>query len=115
MKKTFWMFSILLMIITITSSVGGSIRYRENFLEEVFDVTDIDSYQYDNNLLDTFRKPKKNIVIEEESIIQEESIQPKQMRTKPTTIRNNIKPTVVPSRNVYDTIEGYTGDSYASI
>jgi hypothetical protein len=114
MKKTFWMFSILLMIITITSSVGGSIRYRENFLEEVFDVKDIDSYQYDNNLLDTFRKPKKNIVVEEESIIQEESIQTKQMRPKPK-LSNNIKPTVVPSRNMYDTIEGYTGDMYASI
>ena len=38
MKNSFWMFFILLLIITVTSSLGGGIRYRENFLEEVFDI-----------------------------------------------------------------------------
>ena len=42
-SKQFWMFCVLLLVITLLSSIGGGIRYRENFLEEVFDLNDITS------------------------------------------------------------------------
>lgn len=38
MKNTFWMFAIMLMLITLISSMGGGIRYRENFIDEVLDI-----------------------------------------------------------------------------
>ena len=40
MNDTFWMFAIMLMLITLISSIGGGIRYRENFLDEVLDLND---------------------------------------------------------------------------
>jgi hypothetical protein len=45
MHKLFWTFCTFLIILTIISALGGSIRFRENFLEEIFDVyqTDIQS------------------------------------------------------------------------
>ena len=43
-QKQFWMFCVLLLIITLLSSFGGGIRYRENFLEEVFDLNDVTDF-----------------------------------------------------------------------
>ena len=40
MKNTFWMFSVMLMLITLISSMGGGIRFRENFVQEVLDLND---------------------------------------------------------------------------
>ena len=40
MKDTFWMFAVMLMLITLISSLGGGIRYRENFVDEVLDNDD---------------------------------------------------------------------------
>ena len=40
MRDTFWMFAVMLMLITLTSSLGGGIRYRENFVDEVLDAND---------------------------------------------------------------------------
>jgi hypothetical protein len=39
MHKIFWTFCTFLIILTIISAFGGSIRFRENFLEEIFDVS----------------------------------------------------------------------------
>jgi outer membrane biosynthesis protein TonB len=59
------MFVILLMIITLSSSIGGGIRYRENFLQEILELNDISNdalndLQFDYN---SFKK------IEEEETI----------------------------------------------
>lgn len=37
MDRLFWTFCTFLVILTLISSFGGSIRYRENFFEELFD------------------------------------------------------------------------------
>jgi hypothetical protein len=62
MKNFFWMFVILLMIITLASSFGGGIRYRENFLQEILELNDISSETL-NDLKLNFNYKK----IEEES------------------------------------------------
>ena len=42
MDRLFWTFCTFLVILTMISAFGGSIRYRENFLEELFDdVSDV--------------------------------------------------------------------------
>ena len=40
MKNIFWLFVVLLMLITLTGSLDGAIKFRENFLEEVLDLND---------------------------------------------------------------------------
>ena len=40
MKNIFWLFVVLLMLITLTGSLDGAIQFRENFLEEVLDLND---------------------------------------------------------------------------
>ena len=69
MKNSFWMFFILLLIITIISSLGGGIRYRENFLEEVFDINyALDSVAQEFSDFPKYFSPLLNKQISEEQI-----------------------------------------------
>lgn len=139
MKNSFWMFFILLLIITVISSLGGGIRYRENFLEEVFDINDAFESVVDD--LSSFPKyfypeldkqvteEKVNSVVEEElnpskkaKPIIKESDMPSLLNIPPlppkktvafdesaTQLVNHVEPKVN-----YDTIvEGFSGDMYA--
>jgi hypothetical protein len=70
LNNQFWMFGVLLMIITVISAFGGGIRYRENFLEEVFDLNDItNELEQSNNYYPiNFRVPEEEEIVEEEKI-----------------------------------------------
>lgn len=37
MHKLFWIFSTFLIVLTMLSALGGGIRFRENFMDELFD------------------------------------------------------------------------------
>lgn len=139
MKNSFWMFFILLLIITVISSLGGGIRYRENFLEEVFDVNDaLDSIVQDlSDLPKYFYSPllNKPIVSEEQPSEEQENQEPKiakpiikeadmarvlNMPTPPPkktvafdeTATKVVHP-VEPEGNFDSLIEGFSGDMYA--
>jgi len=57
MNAVFWTFCTLLITLTLISAFGGGIRYRENFLSEVFDnslhESERVSNQMANELLET--------------------------------------------------------------
>ena len=71
MKNFFWMFVILLMIITLSSSIGGGIRYRENFLQEILELNDISNDAL-NDLQFDYNSLKK--IDEEETITKPPSV-----------------------------------------
>ena len=116
-QKQFWMFCVLLMIITLLSSFGGGIRYRENFLEEVYDLNDITNDLTHSN---DFYPVNIDSKIYEESVsekIEEEIIAPiKQPTPKP------IVPILLPDPPAgissdfaqYNVVEAYTGEAFAS-
>lgn len=134
MKKSFWMFFVLLLIITVISSLGGGIRYRENFLEEVFDIND--ALESVVGELSDF--PKYFYPVNEEKVnpVVEEELNP-QKKTKPLIKESDMPsvlniPTPPPKKTVafdvsatkqvnyvepnvnYDTlVEGFSGDMYA--
>lgn len=37
MQTLFWTFSSFMIVLTILSAIGGGIRYRENFMDEILD------------------------------------------------------------------------------
>tara|TARA_Y100000389_G_scaffold109924_1_gene107046 strand:- start:24143 stop:24586 length:444 start_codon:yes stop_codon:yes gene_type:complete len=88
MKNSFWMFFILLSIITVISSLGGGIRYRENFLEEVFDVNDaLDSIVQDlSDFPKYFYSPLLN-----KPIISEEQVEPV---VKEPVVKEQVQPKI---------------------
>ena len=142
MKNSFWMFFILLLIITIISSLGGGIRYRENFLEEVFDINDaLDSVaqefsdfpKYFSPLLnkqiseEQIEKPKQHVV--EKQIVSSEVAKPILKEADMPSVLNIQPPprkTVAfdesatqviqpmePKGNFNTLIEGFSGEMYA--
>lgn len=116
MKQHFWLFCILLMIITITSSLGGGIRFRENFLEEVFDLNDITSelehsHNYHPINFETSPSNLKKVVVEEE-----EQPPPKKIEdtTKDKVQVKLHRPNDFAYDHNYHVIEPYCGELYAS-
>lgn len=113
-QKQFWMFCVLLMIITLLSSVGGGIRFRENFLEEVFDLNDISSeiqntdnyYPINFNTSVTEENTNEEVIKKVPIIkIEEENIVPIQLE-KPKPFFNTPSP--------FALIEAYSGEAFAS-
>jgi hypothetical protein len=108
----------MLIIITLVSSFGGGIRYRENFLDEVFG--NESNLQITNPfepnihkqphhavkpLFDNKVKPKPPVMKVAEEEITEEVIPKKTIGKKPTTIQKNL----------FSQISGFDGDLYASV
>tara|TARA_Y100000389_G_C17451276_1_gene514984 strand:- start:791 stop:1168 length:378 start_codon:yes stop_codon:yes gene_type:complete len=120
-KNINMMFIGLLFVITLVSSIGGGIRYRENFLNEVFgDHTD-DNLMVTNPfepniekaiphavkpLFEDTVKPIQEVTTEE---VVEEEIVTSIIKSKPSS----TKPTSIKS-NVFSQISGFDGDMYAS-
>jgi len=103
------MFCVLLLVITLISSIGGGIRYRENFLEEVFDLNDITTELNETNnnyYTPVFEETVEEIAHKPHTIKIEEE-QPIQLPV--------INGTTDSIDNVYEIIEPYTSSgSYAA-
>lgn len=73
MKQELYMFGAILMVMTVLSSLGGSIRYEENFYNEVFDLLD------DSSVLPVDQKDladnSDDVPGNDESLMNEELIQ----------------------------------------
>lgn len=109
-QKQFWMFCVLLLIITLLSSFGGGIRYRENFLEEVFDLNDVtdlitDTKNYFPINFSTTVTEETNTVVPEKKIEEEMPEVP---------IKLEEPSPVVPGVYTFDIIEAYTGEAFAA-
>ncbi|QOI90248.1 hypothetical protein QKU58_gp083 [Pyramimonas orientalis virus] len=125
LQKQFWMFCVLLMIITLLSSFGGGIRYRENFLEEVYDLNDITSELENTNnfypINTTSEEVHTNLKIEEEIMQPKPTlpVQPKPtlpVQPKPTLPVQLPEPKGLDNSNTsFQVIEAYSGESFASV
>ena len=107
MKGMFWMLVVMLSLLTLISALGGGIRYRENFFDEVLELQDINA-----QLHETSAEPSP-LAILEESV------------TEPTPLLACKPPAPAPANNpvpppsskapVMAGVGGYSGPSYASV
>jgi hypothetical protein len=122
-KNINMMFIGLLFVITLVSSIGGGIRYRENFLSEVFgDHTDDNlmvTNPFEPNIEKAIPHAVKPLFEEtvnqtkeiptEKDVVEEEEVVTSIIKSKsPTTKQTSIK------SNVFSQISGFDGDVYAS-
>lgn len=142
MHKLFWTFCTFLIILTLISSLGGGIRYRENFLEEIFDtIEDIsennNSYGISDSILQQtmvsseentpmYDIPPTNVpdIVTEEDTLKDPVVNTIPVVNKPTptpTTNNNlVKTENKVNASSYDTssygpfIEAFDGEMYAS-
>lgn len=100
MKSFFWMFVVMLTLLTLLSALGGGIRYRENFFEEVLDLQDINS-ELHNETVDPVP----------EEVVDEEAPKPTPVKAckSPAPVAQNAPPT----KPKQPSVSGYAGPSYA--
>jgi len=107
MHSTFWVFTTLLLTMTILSSFGGGMRYTENFMDDILDDSDIDRSTYDLNEL------KHTLVSAEPEHLEPNSsndISPPTILGKVHIKEPNNK---VPDNDMPSTINAFDGDTYA--
>jgi hypothetical protein len=122
MDTTFWVFCTFLIILTLIASLGGGVRYRENFIEEVFDtissVNKKEIPQISDKLIqqtmtthDAINPMMSTSVVDEEDPMQPP---PPPKQQLPSASSHN--PVNFPNTNInsYATIEAFQGDMFAS-
>lgn len=116
------MFGAILMVMTIISTLGGAIRYEENFYNEVFDLLDeTDGVQGDDqkDLADTAENLPQN---NDESLMTEETVPPmsveeEQVEMEPSVVINEpVKEMAEESaeESAEENIEAYEEGQFAS-
>lgn len=105
MKAFFWMLVVMLTVLTLLSALGGGIRYRENFFEEVFELQDINA-----DLTKELVDPVPPEVIEPPK-----PTPPVKACKPPTPVPENQPPRPPPAKPEESLVSGYFGPSYASV
>ena len=93
MDRLFWTFCTFLVILTMISAFGGSIRYRENFLEELFD--DVSDVPLNNDAASISNEILSQTLASQEEM--EENILPPPVASTPTVEQPSATPTPTPS------------------
>ena len=114
MNNMFWIFALMLMIITITGSLNSALNVHENFLEEVLEMNEntnepIQGYDYYPLLANLQSDCNEEVIEEEEEVI----IQPPPPIEK-VPIKMNIPQPVVRKtvQSVPKIISGYDGQQF---
>jgi hypothetical protein len=110
-SNTFWTFSTLLIVLTLLSSLGGGLRYRENFMENLFETIQHISNDNDTNYISDAIL-RRTVVTDE---IHMPHIVTEEIHEKNIIPINQIEahnPVVQPSP--YRLIEAFDGDQFAS-
>lgn len=101
MKGMFWMLVVMLSLLTLISALGGGIRYRENFFDEVLELQDINA-----ELHETVPEPLPPVIAQEPV-------------AAPTPVKACKPPAPAPAntraRAPAPLVGGYSGPSYASV
>lgn len=139
MDRLFWTFCTFLVILTMISAFGGSIRFRENFLEELFengddaplneDVATISNEILSQTLVSREEMeenivPPAPVMSSTSTSVPPDVVKPQPTPPPPPPVNNPSSSTVKPSRANYfenpansygPVIEAFDGGFYASI
>jgi hypothetical protein len=110
-SNTFWTFSTLLIVLTLLSSLGGGLRYRENFMENLFETIQYISNENDTNYISD-EILRSTVVTEEIPLPHQSHIVTEEIREIPIKQIEAPNQTVQPSP--YRLIEAFDGDQFAS-
>lgn len=110
MKQEMYMFGAILMVMTIISTLGGAIRYEENFYNEVFDLLDESNPVQGDDQKDLADNADNLPQNNDESLMTEETVPPKSVEEEQV----EIEPSVVVKDSVEENVEAYEEGQFAS-
>lgn len=113
MHRLFWIFCSFLIILTLISAIGGGIRYRENFMDEVLDNMYDSVKDVDPSVMRTLTMTN---VVDEEAVVKSvpapKPVVPAPKPVVPTP--PTVKGVQSDLSNGYKVIEPFNGNVYAT-
>lgn len=111
MHKLFWVFITMLLTMTLISSLGGGLRYTENFMDDILDDTNIDVSEYNiDEVKGTLLSNEAPFVVSEE-----DAQEPLPMIVQPEEPMSPPMPaTVRPLPSTEGVVQAFDGDAFAS-
>lgn len=103
MKTIFWIFTVLLLTMTMLSTLGGGIRYKENFIDDILDDTKLSVSDVDMDMI------KSTLVTQENEVIVPASAPAPAPAPTP---KPSTKASPTPSKTV--NLQPFDGDEFAS-
>ena len=100
MKTIFWIFTVLLLTMTMLSTLGGGIRYKENFIDDILDDTKLDVSNVDLEMI-------KSTLVTQENEVPLPTPSTPSPPPKPST-----KASTTPSKSA--DLQPFDGDEFAS-
>lgn len=97
MKTIFWIFTVLLLTMTMLSTLGGGIRYKENFIDDILDDTKLSVSDVDMDMI------KSTLVTQENEVL---------VPAPAPTPKPSTKASPTPSKTV--DLQPFDGDEFAS-
>ena len=109
------LYCIALLLLTLINTIGGSIRVRENFLDEVFNlISDVENENKEiSGLEDAEFQNFKTIVQEEDTIEPEQEPEP-ELEPESEQVPEPILENEPQSKDPLENLEGFSGDTWAS-
>lgn len=104
MKTIFWIFIVLLLTMTMLSTLGGGIRYKENFIDDILDDTKLSVSDVDMAMI------KSTLVTQENEVLSTESVPAPVPPSRPPKPSTKASPT---SSKIAD-LQPFDGDEFAS-
>lgn len=95
------MFCILLLVLTLISALGGSLQYRENFLEEILDLNDVSNALQGNT----------NLFPLDEEVNDESTDEEMPVKVPIKVPINSVEPKKPEMK--HESVQGYGGSMYA--
>ena len=110
MHKLFWVFITMLLTMTLISSLGGGLRYTENFMDDILDDSRIDVSEYNlEEVKGTLLSNEAPFVVSEESVMEPSPmVQPEEPMAPP------MPSTVRPQPSTDGAVQAFDGDAFAS-
>jgi hypothetical protein len=101
MKTIFWIFTVLLLTMTMLSTLGGGIRYKENFIDDILDDTKLSVSDVDIEMI------KSTLVTQENEVL----VPPAPVTPSPPP-KPSTKASPAPSKSA--AFQPFDGDEFAS-
>lgn len=126
MNEVFWLFCTFLIVLTLIASVGGGIRFRENFIDEVFDKVALNANTSDTDVVsnsmlkkltfdnmkvgyDPAQQTNASLNVQNEQVSELQDVQD-ETETETGSFLENVPPPTMQT----NVIEAFDGDMFAS-
>ena len=114
-SNVIWLYCIALLLLTLINTIGGSIRVKENFLDEVFNlISDVENENKDITGLEDAEFQNFKTIVQEEDNIEPGPEPGPEPEPEPEPELEPVIENEPQIKDPLENLEGFSGDAWAS-